>query len=190
MSEPIHAGLFFLLNTLFDLYLFILTLRLMLAFVGANYFDPVTQFIIKLTDFLVKPLRSLIPNIKRLETATLVIILLFESLKFFLISTLTIGFPTVYGVIILSMGDAIKFIIQIYFYAILLQVIISWVQPAAPINRLLYQLISPIMRPLQRCIPPIGGLDITPIPALIILQLLLIMIVSPLLNIGWSAALG
>ena len=149
-----------------------------------------TQFVIKLTQFLVNPLRRLIPNVGRFETATIVIIFTLDTIKFFLVSMLKFSVANVLGLILLSLGDVMQIIIQIFFYAIILQAIVSWIQPFSPMNRLLYQVTAPIMQPLRRFIPPIGGFDITPIPALIILQLLLILIVMPLMALGWGIAIG
>ncbi len=188
MSDTLHAGLLFLINTIFDMYLFILIIRLILVWVGANYFDPITQFVVKFTDFLVKPLRRRIPNINRFETATLIILLALEIIKFFIISMISIGIPSIVGLVILAFADSIKLLIQAFFYAILLQVILSWVQPQSPIAYFLNQFTSPIMRPIKRIVPPVGGFDISPIPALILLQLFSILLVTPLMSTGLSLA--
>ncbi len=190
MVTTFNTGLLFLVNTLFDLYLFILAVRLILAFVGANYFDPITQFVIKLTDFWVKPLKKIIPNAGGIEFSTLIIILLIQVIKFTCISLLSIGMPNYLGIIILALGDTIKLFINTFFYAILIQVILSWIQPMSPANRLLYQLTSPIMTPMRRIVPPISGIDISPIPALILLQLLIILVVNPIMSVGIGIALG
>ena len=188
MPNTLNAALLFLINTLFNLYLYILTLRVILVWAGANYFDPITQFIVKLTDFIVKPLRRLLPNMRSIETASLALILILQMIKFLCIVTLTFGFPNLLGILILAITDSIKIVIEIFFYAILLQAIISWLQPYSPINRVLYQITAPLLRPFQRMIPSIGGIDISPIPVLIILQLLLIVFVNPLMAMGLNIA--
>jgi len=185
MPTPIQSALLFLINSLFDMYLFILIIRLILAWVGANYFDPITQFVIRLTDPIIKPLRKRIPNIQRLEVSTLSVIVLLELIKFMLVALLEAGNFNITGIILLAFGDTLKLIIQTFFYAVILQVILSWVQPNSNINYLLVQFTSPIMRPLHRIVPPVGGFDVTPIPALLLLQLLQIVLVGPLLNIGY-----
>lgn len=190
MPAPIQSALIFLISSLFDIYLFILVIRLILAFVGANYFDPITQFIIKLTDPIIKPLRRRVPNLRRIEFSTLLVILILECCKFSLIILLENGTLNSSGLLLLTIGDTLKLIVQSFFYAILLRVILSWVQPASNANYLLMQFTSPIMRPLYRIIPPVGGFDITPIPALILLQLLQIILVMPVISMGYSAALS
>lgn len=190
MMDAMGTALVFLIYTLFDLYLFVLTIRLMLVWVGANYFDPFTQFIIKVTDALVKPLRRVLPTTRGVEVATLVLMLALDLIKFFLVTTMMYHFPNIIGIFILAIGDIIKIILQVFFYAILIQAVLSWLQPHAPINRTLMQFTAPIMRPLHRVIPPVGGFDITPIPALIILQLLIMLIAAPIMSAGMGVAVG
>lgn len=190
MPDSILAGLLFLIDTVFNLYLFLLIIRVILVYIGASYYDPVTQFIVKFTDFAVKPIRRIIPNFRGFELSTIAIILGLELIKFFLISLLSFGFPNLLGLFIIAFFDSIKLVIQTFFYAILLRAIMSWFQPGSPINQTLVQFTSPIMRPLYRVIPPVGGIDITPIPAIIILQLLLIMVIQPMIQMGMGVAFG
>lgn len=190
MFSALQAGLLFLISSIFDLYIFILLVRVLLVWAGANYFDPFTQFIIKLTDFIIKPMRKMLPNWQRIETASVILILGLSIIKYFAICLLTIGFPHLIGILVLAGSDFIKEVFQILFYAVILQAILSWVQPYSPLNKILQQITSPLMQPLRRVIPLVNGIDITPIPALIILQLLMIAIASPLIAFGWMLAVG
>lgn len=190
MPENIRNALIFLINTIFDLYLIILILRLVLSYVGANYFDPIVQFVTKCTDFIVKPLRRLLPNVGRVEIASLLLVLLLELIKFYLLFLLNGFLANVLGLLLLSFADTIKLILNIFSYGILLFVIMSWVQPMSPVNRTLYQIVSPILNPIRKIIPNLGGFDISPIPALLILQLLNIILVSPLIQWGQQIAFG
>lgn len=190
MTETLRAALVFLTQTIFDLYLFVLIVRLVLTWVGAEYSHPVTILIARLTSFIIKPLRKFIPNIGKLETATVICILLVDMIKFLFISELSFGFPNLIGLFIISLADSLRLLLQTFTYAILIQAIMSWIQPGSQMNSLLYQFTSPIMRPLQRYIPLVGGMDITPIPAIIILQLIAIILVKPLIAIGMGVAFG
>jgi len=190
MSDPIHTALLFLINTLFDLYLFILVIRVILVWVRADFFNPITQFITKLTSVIVNPSRKVLPNMGRLETATLILVILLEMIKFFLIASLTFGIPNILGVFILAFADTLSIFLNTFFYAILLSVILSWVQLYSPVTKLINQMVAPIMRPIQRVFPPVGGFDLSPIPALIGLQLLIILVVAPLMTVGMNLALG
>jgi YggT family protein len=182
------AGLF-LVNTLFDLYLFVLIIRLVLVYTGANYFDTITQFIVKLTDVVVKPLRRLLPNVARIELASIVLVLLLELIKFTLISLLSFGVPNIAGLLLLAVSDSIKLLILTFFYAILLQAILSWVQPMSRVNQVLHQFTAPVLWPLQRIIPLIGGLDFSPLVALIGLHLINMVLIDPLTGLGISLAI-
>lgn len=188
--SSINDALFFLITTLFDLYLFVLVIRLLLAYAGANYFDPITQFIVRCTDFIVKPLRNIIPNVRRIELSTLTLIIVIELIKIFLISSLSMRGLALSGMCIVAFAETIKIFLQTMLYAIILQALLSWVQPNSPVNSLLYKITAPVMRPIQRVCPVVGGMDISPIPAIILLQLLIILLVAPLLQIGYGVSLG
>jgi YggT family protein len=174
MTDTLHSVLLFLINTVFDLYLFVVTIRIILVWVKSSYFFPTTQVVLKLTDFFVKPLKKFLPNIGRVETASVVLLLVLEVIKFLFICLLSFGWPHITGLVLLVIGDAFKMFLETFFYAILIQVVISWMQPNSPIYFIIRQVTSPILQPLQRIIPLVGGMDITPIPALILLQLLII----------------
>ena len=115
MSGTTLNAFLFLLTSVFDIYLFVLIIRLVLAFSGGHYEHPITQLIVKLTSFIIDPLRRFLPDVKGIETSTIVVILLVEFIKFFLISCITFGFPNLLGVIILSFADAFKLLLQAFF---------------------------------------------------------------------------
>jgi YggT family protein len=187
MMNPLNNAGLFLVSTLFDLYLFILAIRLILVWARVDYFNPLSQLIVKLTQPIIAPLRRIIPNIKHIELSTLVFIVVLEILKFFIISMMTMGVPHVSGLIVLGVADTIKIILNTFFYAILLQALLSWIRPGySPISQILMQITAPMMRPVKRIIPPVGGFDISPIPVLIGLQLLIILLVTPLFSLGLS----
>lgn len=170
-----NAGLF-LINTLFDLYLFVLVARLILAWSRADSFNPITRFILNVTPFI-KPLRRVIPTYAGIEFATLAAIILLEVLKLFLLTWLMADFLDFVTLFMLAINNTLKLILNTFFYAIFIQAILSWIQPGySPLTQILMYITEPLLRPLRRVIPPIGGFDITPIPALIILQLLIILL--------------
>ncbi len=192
MPSAVNQAGFFLVSTLFDIYIFILLLRIILVATRINYFNPVSQFISRVTQFIVNPLRRVIPNVKNIETASIVLVIVLEMVKFFLISLLLIGFPNPLGLIILSVADALKATANIYFYGILIQAILSWIPTMgySPILSVVSQITQPVIRPFQRIVPLVGGVDISPIPAMIVIQLLIILLISPLLAFGQMMAFG
>ena len=124
MSNALNSGLLFLIKTLFDLYLTVLVIRIILVYIKANYFDPITQFVVKLTDFLVKPLRRVIPNFRSIELSSILLIFVIQIIKFVILASIAFGAPSIIGLLLLSLGDTLNLIIQIFFYAILLQAIL------------------------------------------------------------------
>lgn len=185
-----NAGLF-LVNTLFELYLLILGVRFLLAWARADYFNPITRFIIQCTQPIIGPLRRVIPNFKNIELSTFITIFVFEIIKFLLIGWITSQMFSIAGLFILSAAEELKLLLNILFYSIIIQAILSWVQQGySPVAVVLKQLTSPFMRPIQRVIPPIGGVDISPIFALIFLQLLIILLVGPLFSFGMEMAIS
>lgn len=185
-----NDAILFLITTLFDIYLFILVVRVLLAYAGSNYFDPIIQFVVKCTDVIVRPVRSVIPNVRGIEVSTILIIFTLELAKYLLVAAISFGIYSFAGLAIIALADTLKIFLQTMFYAIILQAILSWVQPGSPINSVLYRINAPIMRPIQRLCPVVGGIDISPIPAMILLQLLIIALVNPLMAAGLGANLG
>lgn len=185
MTETLQQAGLFLINTVFNLYLFVLVIRFLLALSRANYFNPLTQVILKLTRRLIDPLRRVIPNFRSVELAVIVVILLVIMMKYFLIGFLSQGMPHFPGLFLLAFAEFLELITNVFLYSIFLLVILSWIQPGfTPISGILQQLVQPVMRPLKRIIPPVAGFDLTPIPAIIILQLVMMLLVNPLLAMG------
>lgn len=177
MYESFHNAGLFLINTLFNLYLAVLVVRLILAYARADYFNPITRFVINATQPIVKPVRAVLPNYAGIEFSTLVIIIVLEALKNVLISLLASGIPGILPLLIFSVRDTLLLVLNAFFYAIFFHAVLSWIQPGySPLGQVLQQLSDPVMRPLRRLIPLVGGFDLTPIPALIIIELLIILI--------------
>lgn len=190
MMTNINAALILLINTVFQLYLYVLMIRVIIVWERFDYFNPLTQLVVRLTDFIIKPLRKMIPNMGRYEIATILVIVALEIIKFILITYISVGAVNIIGILIVAAADMIKLLTTTFFYAIIAQVILTWVQPFSYVNRILYDFTAPIMRPLQRVIPTIGGIDITPIPALLLLEITNMVIVNSMMMVGAGIALG
>lgn len=185
-----QAGIF-LVSILFDFYLFILILRFILQYLRVDYYNPLVQFMVKLTDPVILPLRRYIPGYWGLDMASLAIILLLALLKIAIVATLTLNhFPGFFGWIIWTLGDVSLLILKLLFYTLLLNILISWIAPRqhTPLSFIVYRLTEPLLQPFRRFIPPIAGFDITPIPVMIVLQLMIILIAEPLIQVGAQLA--
>lgn len=162
----------FLLNAAFGILTFLLVLRFLMQWTRTSFQNPLGQMSMALTDFMVKPARQLIRPVKQWDLSTLILALCMQ-IALFAILALLAGAPAspvfwlwqaVFGVL----GQ----IVDVFFYAILLMAILSWVNPYSPIYGVLNQLSAPIVEPLRRLLPPIQGFDFSALVALILLQML------------------
>ncbi len=186
---PLQNASAFLVHSLFDIYLLILLLRFVLQYLRVDYYNPFTQFIVKATSPLVVPLRRVVPGFWGIDFATLIVIIALTSLKVCLVMYISMHkFPSPAGIAIWSLGEIFNLTINLFFYSILLTVILSWVAPLthSPIAPILSRLTEPLMKPVRRMIPPIAGFDISPIPVMIVLQLLKILVADPLTHTGFQ----
>ena len=173
----------FLITTLFSLYILAVMLRFLLGTVRADFYNPVSQFLVRITNPLLVPMRKLIPSIGRYDTSAIVLMLALQLLSLFIIVLLRgAGVPFV-ALLVATVGELLLLLLNVFFFAIILQVILSWVNPGHynPVSAILYSLTSPIMRPIQKLIPPISGFDLSPIFAIIGLQIIR-MLIMPLLG--------
>ena len=185
-----QAGVF-LVEAVFGLYIIALLLRFLLARVRADFYNPCSQFIVRLTDPPLKPLRRVIPGVLGIDWALITLLLVVQALEIGLIAWLFAGrIPAPPGLAALALAQLLKTLIYIYIFIIILQVIISWLNPGAynPVTVIMHQLSEPVLTPVRRLIPPAGGFDWAPLALIIILNLALILLVSPLLDLGRQLA--
>lgn len=159
----------FLIDILFHLYTVVLMLRLILQWARADFYNPVSQFIVKITNPLVRPLRKIIPGFFGIDFATLVLILALTSIKILIVYSLS-GYSLVSGLLVITvLLDTIDLLLNIFLFAIIIQALLSWVNPDPynPVVALLNSLTWPILKHFRKLIPPISGFDISPIFAII-----------------------
>jgi YggT family protein len=173
----------FLISTLFSLYILAVMLRFLLGLVRADFYNPVSQFLVRITNPVLVPLRKVIPSFGKIDISAILLMIVLQVLSFTLIVLLRGGGVSVGAVILISLAELVSLAINVFFFAIIIQVILSWVNPGTyhPVTALLYSLTGPILRPIQQLIPPIAGIDLSPLFALIGLQVLR-MLVMPLLG--------
>ena len=176
----------FLLRTAFDLVACALFLRFWMQWVRVPFHNPFAQFILRVTDFAVRPLRRVIPGFFGLDWASLIPFYLAELLSI-LSSYWLLDYPfaaagmsVLPAFLLLALAATFRLALYLLMGFVLLQAILSWVNPFSPHAPLIYALARPILKPFQRLVPPIGGIDLTPMVALIVVQLLLIAPVSAL----------
>jgi YggT family protein len=181
MNSYTANPLIFIISTVLHMYAFALALRFVFQWVKADFYNPVSQFIVKITSPVVNPVRRFIPGYKDLDTSTLLICYLVLALSQAIVQTLSGYQMTAMTVTIMALTELVSMILDVFFYGILIQVIISWVNPHGhnPVNSLLYSVTAPVLRPVQKFIPPLGGMDISPIFAMIGLKVIE-MLINPI----------
>ncbi len=186
-QEPLEQALLFLVDSVLDFYILLLFLRFWLQVIRADFYNPLCQFVIKLTQPPVTILRRILPGYAGLDASSLVLAFVLEGLKFFLLLLIDQQqFANPIGLLVISLVSLLKLWVQIFFYAILLQVIASWFHPNPyhPLFVILQRITHPLLSPIQRRFPPIQGFDLSPLPAMILLQLAQIIFITPLFKFG------
>ncbi|PKL95030.1 MAG: hypothetical protein CVV18_07020 [Gammaproteobacteria bacterium HGW-Gammaproteobacteria-8] len=168
----------FLVETLFTLYLAALLLRVLLEAVGADYYNPVSQVLLRLTEPLVAPLGKLIPRLGRINTAAIVLLLVLQTIAVVIVLSLSGYSVQPLQALLIAVLRLIRMLLMTWIVLIIAEVILSWVGGAMrhPIIPLIYQLTRPILEPIRRVLPSIAGLDLSPLIAIIGLQFLMILI--------------
>ena len=182
----------FIFRTLLELYIITFVLRLIMQWVRADFRNPLAQFIVRVTNPLVVPLRRLIPSARSLDTATLAVVLLMELLMTaVLINLACIGNPDIAQLILLTLLRVVYLVLRIYLFVILIYVILSWITPGTynPAANLLSSIAEPVLRPLRRVIPSIAGLDLSALFAIIGIQALtmLLPICRVMTGLAWTS---
>jgi len=171
------AALQFLIDTLFNLYAYIVFARFLLQLVRADFYNPLAQFVVKATNPLIIPLRRVIPGFAGLDIASLLLLVVLMLLK---VTALTwvLGFtfsPLSIG--IFSVKEVISIILNFFLFAIFIQVVLSWVSQGQfnPMYDILSQLTEPLTGPIRKIIPAMGGFDFTPMVAILFIYVIKIL---------------
>jgi YggT family protein len=197
-SNYLTSPLTLIISTIFDLYVLLVLLRFMLQMLRADFYNPVSQFIVRLTSPPLKILRRVIPSLAGQDTAAILLCLAIVYTKFILLrllnsGTLHIGGTLVsidgtgyLGLLIYSFADLISLFLTIFLIAIIIQVILSWVNPGHynPVVGLVNTLAAPALRPVKKLIPSIGGLDLSPIIATLMIFVAKMLIIPPIIYLG------
>ena len=174
-------ALFFLVKTIADLYLLTFLLRFVMQWVRASYHNPLAQFIFKVTNPLVIPARRLLPSVGGLDAPTLVVLVVLELIVTFLlvlIAGLSLPLPELLFYCVLRL---VALTLWFYFGATLIYALLSWFgdRGGNPVGAFIGELVEPLLRPARRLLPPIGGLDLSALIVLLLLQAALIALPIP-----------
>jgi YggT family protein len=166
------SALIFLVKTFSDLYLLCFLLRVLLQIARADFYNPISQFIVRATNPLVKPARRLFPSVRGVDMPTVAVLVVLEIVVTLVLLALVGVRPGIDQLIWLIVFRLIALTLWTYTICIFVYVILSWLAQASysPIAMLLGQVVEPVLRPARRLLPLIGGLDLSPIIVLILIQ--------------------
>jgi len=182
----------FLIETVFELYLLAVMLRVLLQIVRADFYNPVSQFLVKVTNPPLIPLRRIIPGFGGIDFPAIVLMLLIQLVEVLLIVLVQGVSPAFAGLVVLAIAKLLSLLANVFLFSIMIQVVISWINPGAynPVVSLLYSLNEPLLSRARRIIPPISGFDLSPILVIILLQLIKMLLVQPVYDLGEGIAVG
>ena len=175
----------FLAQTFFGLYLILVLVRFLMQVSRADYYNPICQVVVRLTDPAIKPFNKVLPRILGIDFATLIVALLIQVVAISLVMLLTdnlIFHPTYIGWALVGLASMI---LDIYFFALIAMVIVSWIAPYSnhPAMSLIIELTNPICTPARKLLPPMGGLDFSIILVFVMITLIdTFLVIQPLAN--------
>ncbi|MEQ9397478.1 YggT family protein [Haliea sp.] len=182
----------YLIQTLLTLALVAVVLRLLLQLVRADFYNPVSQFLARLTNPLVLPLRRVVPSLGGLDLSSLLLALVLQMAAIVALLALNgVGPPNIVLLLVWSVLGVVGLVVNIYFFALLAMIILSWIAPASrhPALLLLFQLTEPVMAPFRKMLPTMGGLDFSPILVFILINIVQIALRHMAAGVGLHPAL-
>jgi len=181
----LSEALRFLLNVVFGLLVYTALLRFLMQWMRAPFRNPVGQAVSALTDWAVKPLRKVLPGFGGYDWASLVVAWVLQALWLVALSVLTMPLATLASgsaaglIAVLAVIELLKAALWIVIVAVFVQALLSWVAPDGPLAGVLNALTFPLLTPIRRVLPPLGGvLDLSPLIVIVLAQLVLMLPVA------------
>ncbi|WP_305909317.1 YggT family protein [Methylomarinum sp. Ch1-1] len=178
MTNPV----IFLIDTLFSLYILAVVLRFLLQWTNADFYNPISQFLVKITHPPLKMLRRFVPSVGRIDTSSLVLVVLLQIIADFSILALKGLMISLPALMILSLSQLVSLFLNVFIFAIFARAILSWFDPGHynTASSILYSLTEPVLNICRKIVPDMGGIDLSPLVGLVLLQLAKMMILPPL----------
>jgi YggT family protein len=180
-----NAGVF-LIDAIFGLYIFAVLLRFLFQLVRADFYNPLCQAIVTVTNPPLRPLRRYVPSLAGLDTASILLLLVLQMANTLLVALVLGLSPNPVGLIVVAVAELLGKVVWTFIGAIIIQVILSWVSPGAynPVSSVVHALTEPLLAPARRVLPPLGAIDLSPLVVILGLQLSQILVVAPLRDLG------
>jgi YggT family protein len=171
--------LVFLVDTFFSLLFLVFLLRLLLQWARADFRNPLTQAVVKLSNWLIMPLRRALPPVGRIDTASVVAVLLIALARIAALSLVAgAGLPDALTWVRLAALEVVTTVLWLYFWAIFVYALLGMIAPGtySPVISILQSICEPVLRPIRRTVPSVAGLDLSPLWAGILIQVFLILL--------------
>lgn len=166
----------FLIDTAFTLFVFLLLLRFHFQWLRVPFRNQVGEFVLLSTGWIVLPARRVIPGLKGLDLATLVLAWAVQGLGEWLLFSIAGRDPSLLAIALVALVDLLRYSLYILIGAVIIQVVFSWLNPYTPAAPVLDALTRPFLRPLRRFVPPLGNIDLTPLVLVVLVQVVLIVV--------------
>ncbi|MBT9098255.1 YggT family protein [Methylovulum psychrotolerans] len=178
LTDPIIL----VVDSLSSLYIMAVLLRFLLQWCGTSFYNPIAQLLLKITHPPLRVLRRFIPPIGRTDTSSLVLVLALQMLANFVILILKGVTVNIGALAILSMTDVVALLLNIFIFAVFARALLSWINPGAydSASSMLASLTDPLLALCRKFIPDVGGIDLSPLAALLFLQLAKMLVLPPL----------
>jgi len=170
-------------------YMTIVLLRFLLQLARADFYNPISQFIVKVTNPALRPLRRLIPGWGGIDNASLVLLFVVQCLALLLLGLISGAFAdglSVPGLLMATVTKLVSLLLYVYLFGIFILALLSWISPGGynPVAAVIANLTEPVMRPARRMIPPIGGIDLSPMAVILAIYVLRMLIMPPLMSVS------
>jgi YggT family protein len=168
----------YLVDTLFAFFVMLLLARFHFQWLRVPFRNPVGEFVLATTSWMVMPLRRVVPGLAGLDLATLLLAWLLQGVAIWIKASIAGAEPSLLFLAGMAALDLVRYSLYILVFAVLVQVIFSWINPYAPMAPVFNAMTAPFLRPLRRFIPPLGGIDLTPLVLLVVIQIILIVLAN------------
>ncbi len=172
----------FLIDTVFGLYIMAVMLRFLLQWARADFYNPLSRFLVRITQPVLHPFRRIIPGWGGIDLSALVVMVLLQMLTLALLMMVAGVTPRLDYLLLRTPAELISLLLNVYLVAIIIRAVMSWLNPHDynPATTVLLSLTEPVIRPFRAVIPPLGGLDLSPLAAILAIQVVKLLVMPPL----------